>query len=264
MKIPSLAGFLLFATVSLLPAGWKLESNKALHRAPDKAFTILEKKVKHGPSEKRTLTVRGLLFDARQCRLRVLDQGSGDQPRFRNLGQAMATDTFIAGTNGGYFDPEMKPLGLVIADGKRAHRFQNAKLLTGVVLSDQHQPSLLWRKEFSDSKSLTQLIQAGPRLVSRAHPIPGLSDRKLRRRTFIATDQRHFWFLGTTSHATLAEMGQLLSHQALFPELKIQRALNLDGGSSTGLWLAPQSDFRGSYQREMGRVRNFIGIQRKP
>jgi hypothetical protein len=52
-------------------------------------------------------------------------------------------------------------------------------------------------------------------------------------------------------------MGEILSSAKVMKELKVDRALNLDGGSSTGLWWR---DDRGTehYDRESSTVRNFL------
>jgi exopolysaccharide biosynthesis protein len=60
---------------------------------------------------------------------------------------------------------------------------------------------------------------------------------------------------------TLAEMADLLATPALFPEGKIVRALNLDGGSSTALLVRGDPPF---YQREWKSVRNYLAIVPRP
>ena len=60
-----------------------------------------------------------------------------------------------------------------------------------------------------------------------------------------------------TDHATLAEAGAILATPSLFGNWSVTRALNLDGGSSTGLWVAGEPPF---YQREWRDVRDFVAI----
>jgi hypothetical protein len=57
---------------------------------------------------------------------------------------------------------------------------------------------------------------------------------------------------------TLAELGKILATPGLAPELKVQRALNLDGGSSSAFWFAGE---RGPFSiSEQKGVRNFVAV----
>ena len=65
--------------------------------------------------------------------------------------------------------------------------------------------------------------------------------------------------LGLSGTFTLAELGEVLSHADFSPSRKLHRALNLDGGSSSGLYFE-----RGSGDpvgiEPYKTVRNFVGI----
>ena len=61
----------------------------------------------------------------------------------------------------------------------------------------------------------------------------------------------------SSSSLTLAQKGAVLATSGAVPGAKITRALNLDGGSSTGLWVASDPPFD---RRELRNVRDFIGI----
>jgi hypothetical protein len=60
----------------------------------------------------------------------------------------------------------------------------------------------------------------------------------------------------TTAPVTLAGLGQILARPGLFGDLKIDRALNLDGGSSTALWVAAD----GFSRPEWKPVRNAVAV----
>jgi hypothetical protein len=49
----------------------------------------------------------------------------------------------------------------------------------------------------------------------------------------------------------------MLATRELIPGVNITRALNLDGGSSAGMWVAGNPPF---YLRELRDVRDFVGI----
>jgi hypothetical protein len=54
----------------------------------------------------------------------------------------------------------------------------------------------------------------------------------------------------------LAQLGKILATPEIAPDLKTQRALNLDGGSSSAFWFAGE---RGPFSiSEQKTVRNFV------
>jgi uncharacterized protein YigE (DUF2233 family) len=170
----------------------------------------------------------------------------------------MASAGAIAGVNGGYFHPDWKPAGLVIAEGQKIHAFERAKLLSGVFVVTKGQPRIVRSAAYTPSKADTGALQAGPFLVEKGAPIAGLNATKTARRTVIATDGRGRWALLTLSPVTLAGAAELLASREVFPDFPVAQALNLDGGSSTALWVGTEG--RPFYSPEFGRVRNFLAI----
>ena len=68
------------------------------------------------------------------------------------------------------------------------------------------------------------------------------------------------WALVSSSAVTLEELGAILADPALLPAgLHAERALNLDGGSSTALWVRQPGAEPFSIP-EFGIVRDFVGI----
>lgn len=207
-----------------------------------------------GPAE---VELKLVFFDATKSDLRIIDQPQRSSAG--SLGDAMRSDNFIAGCNAGYFSPDFAPLGLVISNGTRVGSFQKSSLLGGVVLVRKGRPMLLWRDEFTEQKGITELVQAGPRLVNGGRPVAGLESTKRRARTFILTDCAGKWAIGICDRASLRELSDILATPALFPEMEVERALNFDGGSSTGLWFR-RADGTESYSREFATVRNFLAV----
>jgi hypothetical protein len=165
----------------------------------------------------------------------------------------------IATVNGGYFSPEHEPLGLVLAQGQVLHPFQRATLLSGLVLVGAKRESLLRVSEYKASPLHREALQAGPFLIDGGRPVPGLNATRSAARTivFVAKDGA-FGFIALRS-ATLAETAQILAVPQLINGHPITRALNLDGGSSCGMWVrrADQSAF---LQREFKTVRTYLSI----
>ena len=179
-------------------------------------------------------TLNLALFSTKSATVRVFDNPAGND----DLAAAMRRERCLAGVNGGYFDPEDKPVGLVISDGKVIAPLRKARLLSGVMVVSAGRLQLLRVAEYSPKRQATAALQCGPFLVDRGQPVPGLNDTRPARRTFIITDGADRAALGFCSGVTLAELGKILATPEVVPDLKVLRALNLDGGSSSAFWFA--------------------------
>jgi hypothetical protein len=90
----------------------------------------------------------------------------------------------------------------------------------------------------------------------------GLSTSDPSRRTFIATDGRGRWVLGATlSTRTLAELAQSLAAQGALISWRVDQAINLDGGSSTGFFFDRRAGEAPVALYPWKRVRNLLGIK---
>ena len=196
------------------------------------------------------------LFSTKSVNVRVVDNPGRD-----NLVAVMRRVRGVAGVNGGYFDPQDVPVGLVISDGKSLAPFRKARLLSGVLVADKKRIDLLRSAEYSPRKNVTTALQCGPFLVDGAIPVPGLNSVKPARRTFFFTSGSDRAGMGSCSSATLAELGEILATPGLLGDLKVQRALNFDGGSSSAFWFAGKA---GAFSiGEYKTVRNFVVIAPK-
>lgn len=198
-------------------------------------------------------------FDAATAVLRVVDQGpTGGE----GLDAAMTAACAIAGINGGYFHPDRRPLGLVVSGGVTIHPEERARLLSGVLLVLANGAMKLQRVNESRAKlEVREALQAGPFLVDGGRAVAGLEQLRGARRSVLATDGAGRWAILTINRATLAEAAALLATPGILGDgIQIQRALNLDGGSSTGLWVKGGSGEPPRYTPEFGTVRNFLGV----
>lgn len=194
------------------------------------------------------------LFSTKSATLSVIDNPSGED----NLAAAMRREKCLAGVNGGYFDPEDKPVGLLISGGKVIAPLRKARLLSGVMLVSNGRLQLLRVAEYSPKRKATEALQCGPFLVDRGQPVPGLNGTRPARRTFILTGGSDRAAIGFCSSVTLAQLGKILATPAVAPGLKVERALNLDGGSSSAFWFAGES---GPFSiSEQKTVRNFVAV----
>lgn len=197
------------------------------------------------------------LFSTKSATLRVIDNPTGAD----DLAAVMRRSRAVAGVNGGYFDPQDVPLGLLISDGKLIAPLRKARLLSGVMVASKGRIELLRYAEYSPKKNAVAALQAGPFLVDAGKPVPGLNDVRSARRTFILTGGGDRGALGYSSSVTLAEAGEILAKPGIVPDLKVQRALNLDGGSSSAFWF---NGVNGPFSiRELKRVRNFVVVAPK-
>ena len=204
-------------------------------------------------------TVDLALFSTKSCTLRVIDQPA---PPRNDLAHVMAQENCLAGVNGGYFDPDYAPIGLLITDGKMIAPLQRAKLITGVFAASPHGTRILRTREFSQQQEFNAAIQCGPFLIDQGRSIRGLENTRTARRTFAAVGGVDRAALGSCSDVSLSEFAKILETTGLAQDFKIQRALNLDGGSSSAFWFkrANGSAFSISEQKT---VRDFVAVMPK-
>lgn len=233
-------------------AEWSVQS-RAADRELGAGASLLQFSVS-GPNSVDFTVVK---FDSARCALRIVDQP--DKSRATTLSRAMEGIQAMAGVNGGFFTKEFEPLGLMITDGKSVGSWTRSSLLGGVLVVKKGRPLLLWRDEFESSKGVTQLLQAGPRLVNNGLLVSGLEARSHRPRTFIATDNEGHWLLGIAQSTTIEHLAQILCVPGLVPQLEIARALNFDGGKSTGFW-ARLATGEVVDDPEFSTVRNFVAV----
>jgi hypothetical protein len=213
------------------------------------------------PSDGRQVTAHLAFFTSRAFRLEVVDLGADAEPVYRSLADAFQAKGCVAGVNGGFFHPDLGPSGLTISEGRRINRLETARLLSGVVYSDGQGIHLVRRIRFQDRPGIAALLQSGPYLVEGARAVRGLSASDPNRRTFIATDWRGHWVLGATaSSLTLADLAECLASTGALIPWRVDRALNLDGGSSTGFFFDRGAGKAPVVLSPWKRVRNLLGI----
>jgi exopolysaccharide biosynthesis protein len=210
--------------------------------------------LENGGRTQRT-TVDLAFFPTKSCTWRVLQNEGGTD----SLADMMRHEKCLAGVNGGYFDENFAPIGLRMVNGQVIAPLQRARLITGVLLASSRGVQIVRSREFSRRAGATAAIQCGPFLVDRSQPIGGLNDSRPARRTFAATTNSSRAVIGVCSELSLAELSKILATISFAEDLRIERALNLDGGSSTGFWFALENGSVFSIP-EQKPVRDFVGI----
>jgi uncharacterized protein YigE (DUF2233 family) len=207
----------------------------------------------------RKETVHFVCFNSRRHTFRVIEQGLMSR---ESVGDVLQKNRCLAGVNGGYFAPDFEPVGLLMSDGHLLNRPQRSpRVLTGALIVTPNRISFRRASEPLPGKDASQAVQAGPFLVEDGKLVVGLNNLRTARRTAVVTDGESEWGLVSSSSVTLEELGAILADPALIPGgMKIRRALNLDGGSSTALWVQRPGAAAPFYLTEFGIVRDFVGI----
>jgi len=174
----------------------------------------------------------------------------------------MKREKCVCGVNGGYFDPEFKPIGLRSNDGKTFSPLRRARMITGILLQSGRGIDVIRVGEFSHAKKITAAIQSGPFLIEANKPVRGLNDSQRARRTFAGIADTDRPLLGICSDVSLAELAKILATVPVAEKSKIRRAMNLDGGSSSEFWFARENDSAFSIAGQKP-VRDFVGVVAK-
>lgn len=171
--------------------------------------------------------------DPAQVRLRVVY--NPDSPR-RVSEWLVATQAQLV-INGNYFDPQNQALGLIVADGVRAG--VNYEGFGGMLAIGENSVKVRWNVSapYRSDEALVYGLQNFPMLV-----LPGgqantqIDDnQRLAPRSVVAQDRsgRLIFLVSPSLMFTLTGLGQWLAAS----DLDIDTALNLDGGTSSGLLL---------------------------
>lgn len=240
-----------FCTAPLLWAQWALVEREPLPAPAGVSFA----KVKVAGADRRTAELHVVVFNEKTHTLAVIDDADGSA----DLASAAEKRGALAAVNGGYFHPDRAPLGLVVSGGRTLHSLERAKLLSGMVVVSKEGVSLRRVGEFKMSPAVKEALQAGPFLVDGGKAVAGLNASRGAMRTVVCTIGTGRTALVICGWTTLAETAQILLTPGVVVEgTKVSRALNLDGGSSTGLWVRGAGE--PFYLREGKDVRNYVAV----
>ena len=143
--------------------------------------------------------------------------------------------------NGGFFDPHYRSTALLISDGvSHGQSYTGFGGMLSVASDGQVALRSLRDQPYDSAESLQQALQSFPMLIFPGGQVAPLEDDGARaRRSVIAFDRsgRLLAIVCPTSSFTLRGLADWLAQS----DLEIERALNLDGGASTGLFLSAGS-----------------------
>lgn len=208
------------AKPTLLPT--KIDNN---HSLPHHALQYRE-------ATSNGITFHIATFDSKEYHLAVADQNPGE--KWISAKQANSALNGVAAINGGFFNTNGKPLGLVHASGESSGVWNTTSSLASGVYQYDGTPNL--KRNRRADKSARELLQTGPFLVENGAIVSGLSNRRSAQRSVILWDGKNHWGIAMTSTCTLANLAPAIKAlPSLFPN---KTALNLDGGRSCDLFVS--------------------------
>jgi hypothetical protein len=204
-----------------------------------------------------------ILFQNKTHTLEIIDQPNPwNSPRW--ITTLLDHPSTSAAINASYFTPLFQPLGLTLFQNNQKQRqslgewTHNSLISCTLYTQKDGVIHLTNDSKPQDHELITNLLQAGPRLLWNKQPLPSLDNSKTCKRSFIATDNRGLWMIGASSPATLLQLSQWLN-STLIP-IPIHHAMNLDGGNSTSFCVKrPDSNFK---VIGWSTVRNYITVKK--
>jgi len=186
-----------------------------------------------------------------------------DRSRKSSIAQGFKAAGCKAGVNGGYFTKAFQPLGLFVIDGKEINPIRTVDPSSAVVsISFKGKVSINQVTKYQpDLKGVKYAFQAGPFLVKPGGK-PGIEkqDEKPYRRTVLALTKSGEVMLLVTDPITWYDLGEILLDKDAMG-FDIERALNLDGGPSTGFYAETEN---GEIEiKAKWPVRNLVGVKAK-
>jgi len=177
--------------------------------------------------------VHALRFRPDRFELRAADKRA-TRRKLSSARQFARTTGALAAFNGGYFDPAFRPLGLIVSQGKEWSPLR--KVDHGIFYVAGGKAGVVHRMDWSSPADLEFAIECGPRLLVNGEPTrtkPGFA-----RRTALGVNAAGEIVAVVTEGAlTMEGLVEVLRKPEADGGLGLREALNLDGGSSTMLYL---------------------------
>jgi len=147
--------------------------------------------------------------------------------------------------NGVFFDSKFDPLGLIVEDGKVINSAHTGELASGVFyVTNDYKADIVPYSDYVVEDDVLAL-QSGP-LILKADGSTEISENSIEKdaRSFLGVDEEGFVYLGIVYPKTergwqgvsLYELAKMFQDSEDNIGIKMKAVLNLDGGSSTGLY----------------------------
>lgn len=195
---------------------------------------------------------------------RIYQQPQTNQLFAKYIAQLGEQENFMIAINGGYYTPEFQPAGLLILQGKHLNPWAKNALISACIKINKNGKMSIGKNKL-DCVNSWSALQAGPLLINNTtvhsrftvNPSTRLADfLNENDRTVVAVSTQDDFLMMVTSDAKLAEIATILkNYPDAFNVRQIQTAINLDGGSSTGMFIRFSPLF---YVHEIKPVKTFL------
>ncbi len=246
---------ILVTTALISGCQFNLKEIKSNHEAQPElpiGITYLEKTI-----DGKTLQI--VTIDPQKYSLSIVENTA--PPDSKSLQKIHQDKHSLVTFNGGFFDLDFHPTGLLISNSKEISAYRKGKLINGIFAIDQNgSPKLYSAENFTGSK-VSFAIQNGPILLDDQAQV--VVDKDLTRsagRTAIGIDSKNQIviillrqsLLNQDNQVTLTDFASLLAKNEYFRTIGLHSVLNLDGGPSTSLAIQEK------YFPELSKVQNVI------
>lgn len=151
----------------------------------------------------------------------------------------------LAAINGGYFDEDQKPLGLLVSAGRELVPLRATTW--PVFLMRQGLPAIVSREEATELRDIDEAVQCGPRLVVDGRPTK-LKESAPSRRSAVGLDaEGRVLLVASSGGLALARFAELLAAPRADGGFGCRTAMNLDGGPSSQFWCRGRINLPGAY-----------------
>lgn len=153
-----------------------------------------------------------------------------------DLQDIMQQQHAIIATNGGFFTPEMKSLGLRIDNGQELVSIRPVNWW-GIFYTQANKAYIVTRQQFTPKMGADFAIQAGPLLIINGN-IPNKLKPMLASRTALGINSKGQVILLATENLILStqDLAQVMAAPESAGGLNCMDAINLDGGGSTQMY----------------------------
>lgn len=166
----------------------------------------------------------------------------------KTLSEWRAQSGALLVVNGGFFTEDNEATGLVVSNGQASGSSYEG--FGGMFAVTERGPAIRWLPEepYDPQEPLLAALQSFPMLLTPGG-VPGIpaDDGQRARRTVVALDEqgRLLFLVSSFGHFTLHGLSRYLDA----PDLALDRALNLDGGASSGLLLSDPQLFVPAFEQ---------------
>ncbi|MEM1158530.1 MAG: phosphodiester glycosidase family protein [Verrucomicrobiota bacterium] len=202
-------------------------------------------------------------FDAAVVEFKVISNGRDfKQPAYASLKEALVSNECFAGINGGFFELDpFSPIGYLVVDGEVLSKRPDKSWMHGLVMVENGKMQLDDMDVLLPEVKPEQALQSGPCLIEAGAIDSYLLPGQRARRSFIVRGSSEGWMIGVSSRICLFDLAEVLLSPPVKELIQVQYALNLDGGSSSGMYL--EQSGKTLFYQKTARVQNFIGIALK-